>query len=87
MAICAFYVYLAFHALSGTQGLMSWADYNADIKRLGTELETVREDRARLEFQVEALRGESLNRDLLDIRAREKTFVSGANETTIWLDP
>ncbi len=86
-AICAFYIYLAFHALSGSQGLMSWVDYKSDITRLGTELEQVRAEKADLEFQIEALRAESLNKDLLDIKARQYVYVSGANELTIWLDP
>ncbi len=87
LAICAFYVYLAFHALSGSQGLMSWVDYNDDIERLTAELETLHDVKADLEFQVDALRAESLNRDLLDQRAREYAYISGANEMTIWLDP
>lgn len=87
LAICAFYVYLAFHALSGSQGLMSWVDYNDDIERLTVELETLKAVKSDLEFQVEALRAESLNRDLLDQRSRKYAFISGANDITIWLDP
>lgn len=87
MAICAFYVYLAFHALSGSQGLMSWVDYNDEIDRLTTELTELRELKADLEFQVDALRADHINRDILDMRAREFAFVSNPKEITIWLDP
>ncbi|NNE58077.1 MAG: hypothetical protein HKN36_08225 [Hellea sp.] len=87
LAICAFYIYLAFHALSGSQGLMSWVDYKTDIERLNRELTEIRTVKADLEFQTHALRADSLNRDQLDVKAREKAFVSHPNDLTIWLDP
>lgn len=87
LAIFAFYIYLAFHALSGSQGLMSWADYKSDITRLEGELETAKTVRADLERQIEALKADQLNRDALDLLAREKAFLSYPNEITIWLDP
>ena len=87
LAICAFYIYLAFHALSGSQGLMSWVDYKDDIQRSQQRLKLLANQKAELEFQVEALRSDSLNRDLLDMYARENVYVSRANELTIWLDP
>ena len=87
LAIFAFYIYLAFHALSGSQGLMSWADYKSDIERLETQLIEAQSEKEDLERQIEALRAESLNRDALDYLAREKVFLSDPNELTIWLDP
>jgi len=87
LAICAFYIYLAFHALSGSQGLMSWVDYQSDIERLTYELEEAQMKRAELERRIEALRPASLNRDALDYLAREKAFLSDTKEMTIWLDP
>jgi len=87
LAICAFYIYLAFHALSGSQGLVSWVDYQSDIERLTYELEEAQMTRASLEDQINALRAGSLNSDALDLLAREKVFLSYPNEITIWLDP
>ena len=87
LAIFAFYIYLAFHALSGSQGLMSWADYKSDIERLETQLIEAQSEKEDLERQIEALRADSLNRDALDYLAREKVFLSDPNELTIWLDP
>jgi len=87
LAIMAFYIYLAFHALSGSQGLMSWVDYKSDIDRLHIELESSRNYKANLEAQIAALRTDNLNRDALDMLAREKVFISYPNEMTIWLDP
>ena len=87
LALLAFYIYLAFHALSGSQGLMSWADYKADIDRLSHELDNARLYKSDLEDQILVLRTENLNRDALDLLAREKAFLSYPNEMTIWLDP
>ena len=86
LAICAFYIYLAFHALSGSQGLMSWVDYEDDIRTMQTKLLELEQQKSDLEFQIEALRADNLNRDLLDIYAREYVFLSRANQLTIWLD-
>lgn len=86
LAIFAFYIYLAFHALSGSQGLMSWADYKSDIERLENELVAAKLQKANLQDQIDSLRANNLNRDALDYLARKKTFLSDPNELTIWLD-
>ncbi len=87
LAICAFYIYLAFHALSGSQGLMRWVDYENDIVRYEAELESIKLRRAELEAQADAYRYDQLDLDSLDIKAREYLFVARAEELTIWLDP
>jgi len=86
LALCVFYIYLAFHALSGSQGLVSWVDYEADIKRHQAELVLLQMERERLESRTDALRASQLDLDALDIKAREMVFVSHPNELTIWLD-
>lgn len=65
---------------------MSWADYKDDIDRLNTELEAAKTHKGDLERQIAALRTDNLNRDALDMIAREKVFLSHPNELTIWLD-
>ncbi len=87
LAIGVFYIYLTFHALSGSQGLMSWVDYENDIARYNSELSELRSTKKQIEFQIESLRADNLNRDYLDIRSRESVFLSHPNEVTIWLDP
>lgn len=85
-ALVSFYVYLAFHALSGSQGVMRWVDYEADISKHQVKLERLQEERARLEHTAQSLRTDHLDLDLLDEKARELVFVSRPNEVTIWLD-
>lgn len=86
LALCVFYFYLAFHALSGNQGLMRWVDYEADITRATVKLEALQSQRTLMETRAQRLRGEQLDLDVLGQKARETLFVSHANEFTIWLD-
>ena len=87
LALCLFYFYLAFHALSGNQGLMRWVDYEAYIKTSSAQLEALKLERGLLEARANNLRSNPLNLDSLDIKARETLFNSHPNELTIWLDP
>ncbi len=81
------YTYLAFHAFSGSQGVLSWMSYADDAEVLQVKLETHISHRETLEAQVDALSNESLDLDALEIEVRKNLFVSDVNEVTIWLDP
>lgn len=85
-ALVTLYIYLAFHAFSGSQGLMRWVDYEGDIRRSEVRLEAVTAKRKAVEDHANALKAEGLDLDKLDIKAREMLFVSQAKEKTIWLD-
>ena len=85
-ALLIFYIYLAIHALGGSQGLMSWVDYKNDISFYETELENIRQERALLEQRADALKSTRIDLDVLDIKAREYVFLTRPEEVTIWLD-
>ncbi len=85
-ALLVLYVYLAFHALSGSQGVMRWVDYERDSTRLKVRLEAVTQTRSTLESHAEDLKNSSLNLDSLDTASRKILFTSHPNEKTIWLD-
>ena len=85
-ALGVFYLYLAFHALSGSQGLVSWVDYESDIVRNQIALESARAERERLEARSDALRSSQLDLDALDLKAREQAYLTHPQELTIWLD-
>ncbi len=85
-ALITLYIYLAFHAFSGSQGLMRWVDYEGDIRRNEVKLAAITKKRIALENQANALKAEGLDLDQLDIKARETLFVSLTKEKTIWLD-
>lgn len=87
LGLIALYAYLAFHAFSGSQGLLSWISYSDEAKILQTRLDVQQNRHAELKARVEALSNEGLDLDALEIAARRDLFVSDANEITIWLDP
>ena len=86
-AICAiFYIYLIGHVFTGRQGLLRWMDYRNDISRLETRLAILKSEREAYEVQAQLISSQSIDLDILDIKAREKLVVSYPNEVTIWLD-
>ena len=87
IGLIALYLYLAFHAFSGSQGLLSWMTYSDEAKHLAVELESKQEQHLALKSRVDALRNEGLDLDVLDIETRRSLFVSDTKEMTIWLDP
>lgn len=84
LALCAFYVYLTFHALSGSQGIMRWVDYENDVERLKVKLEQAQAERESLEARTQALRTDNLSLDALDMEARRTAFLSHSQESVIW---
>ena len=87
LGLFALYAYLAFHAFSGSQGLLSWMSYTDEAKVLQSRLDEKQLQHAELKAQVVALSSEGLDLDALEIAVRRDLFVSGTNELTIWLDP
>ena len=87
VGLIVLYTYLAFHAFSGSQGVLSWVSYADKAETLQAKLEVRQAHHAELKAKVKALSNENLDLDALDIEARRNLFVSGANEVTIWLDP
>jgi len=85
-ALITLYIYLAFHAFSGSQGLMRWVDYENDIERNKAKLEAVTAKRKALEAHADSLKASQLDLDTLDIKSREILFTSHPKEKTIWLD-
>ena len=74
MAIIILYAYLAFHAFSGSQGLMNWMNKEEHAVTLRSELENIQSKRAALETRVDALDVAHLDLDALDALSREKLY-------------
>ena len=87
LGLIALYAYLAFHAFSGSQGLLSWMSYSQEADRLSVTLSEKEAQHAALKKQVDALRNEGLDLDVLEVAARRDLYVSDTKEMTIWLDP
>lgn len=86
-AMAILYIYLGFHALSGSQGLVSWMEFENRSDRLTENLAAKQALRARLQGEVDRLSATAMDLDTLDIEARRTLFVSTSDEITIWLDP
>lgn len=86
-ALTAFYLYLGYHAFSGSQGLVKWMEQSDRADYLQTKLERLEAHREALQGDVDRLSSRTLDLDALDIAARETLFVAKEGEVTIWLDP
>ena len=87
LGLIALYAYLAFHAFSGSQGVLSWMSYSDEAKVLRANLTEIQARHIELKTQVEALSNDGLDLDALEIEVRRNLYDSDANEMTIWLDP
>jgi cell division protein FtsB len=86
-ALLILYLYLGFHALSGSQGLVRWMEHTERAKHLQVKLAALEGRRESLQADVDLLSADSLDLDALDIEARRSLFVAKPGEITIWLDP
>ena len=86
-ALVAIYAYIGYHAISGSQGIMQWVEYEAKAEQLELKLEKLSERRNALQSDVDRLSASGLDLDTLDIEARQILYVARPEEITIWLAP
>ena len=86
ISLLVLYMYLIFHAVSGSEGIIGYLDHEKKIALKEKTLLELSEDRKKLEKHALSLNSSELDIDKLDIKARQLLFVSDPNEKTIWLD-
>jgi len=86
LVLVVFYGYLGLHVLSGSLGMLKWADYSTQIEKLDVDIVRLQDQRKALEKRAVQLRTNNLDLDRLDEEARRTLNVSGANDIVIWLD-
>jgi len=86
ISLLVLYMYLIFHAISGSEGIIGYLEYEKKINITEEILLELSEDRKKLEKHAVSLNSSELDLDKLGIRARQLLFVSDPNEKTIWLD-
>jgi cell division protein FtsB len=86
ISLLVLYMYLIFHAISGSEGIIGYLEYEKKINITEKILLELSEDRKKLEKHAVSLNSSELDLDKLDIKARQLLFVSDPNEKTIWLD-
>jgi cell division protein FtsB len=70
-AMCALAIgYFGYHAVEGDRGLVAWSRLTREISAATQELERVRAQKLILERRTALLESSSLDRDLLEERAR-----------------
>jgi cell division protein FtsB len=79
--------YFAYHAVEGDYGLFALGKLTQREAALESELAGLQHDRARLEQHVALMRPASLDRDMIDERAREALNMADAKDIVIFLDP
>ncbi len=63
-------VYIGFHAIQGERGLVTWLQLSQQIEQTQAALALSRGDERKLAHRVALMRGNGLDPDLLDERAR-----------------
>lgn len=79
--------YLVYGASNGEHGLKTKEKYDAEAEVLKTELAGLKEERARWDRRVAALRPESVDRDLLEEEAHTKLDRVAKDEIVIFTGP
>ncbi len=76
--------YFLFHAVQGDRGILAWAALKQEVAEAGQTLEALAAARGEMETRVGLLRSDSLDRDLLDERARIVSGLVHSSEIVIY---
>ena len=79
----AMMVYFGYHAVQGERGLIAWWELRREIEEADFELAAVTAQKNVLEHRVSLLRPESLDRDMLEERARVMLGVVHADDLIV----
>lgn len=86
-AVCAAFLgYFAHHTINGARGLAAYQRLQMRAGELKKQIAEVRAEKEKMESRVSLLRPESLNRDMIDERARIILNLAKENEITILLE-
>ncbi len=84
-AVCALAIfYFGYHAVEGDRGLVAWSKLTREIAAADRELAVVTRKRQRLARRVSLLESRSLDRDILDERARAMLGLAGRDDAIIF---
>lgn len=89
LPVCCLFIlgYFAYHAVEGDYGLFALGKLRERVATLDLEITKMRAERTRMERHVALMRPESLERDMIDERAREALNMADAKDLVIFVDP
>ncbi len=76
--------YFLFHAVQGDRGILAWAELKQEVAQAEQTLDRLTKARNKLDSRVKLLRSGSLDRDLLDERARIVSGLANPDEIVIF---
>ena len=77
--------YFVWHAINGDRGLKVSDEYEKSIAMLKTELEATRADSAKWQHRIDLMRGNVIDRDLLEEEARATLDRVGKDDLVVFL--
>ena len=80
-------VYLLYHAFQGDRGLIAWWNLRFEIEQANLDLASVSAEKKTLEHRVALLRPDSLDRDMLEERARQMLGSVGPDDLVVPVAP
>lgn len=89
LPLCCLFIlgYFAYHAVEGDYGLFALGKLSERVAALEAELREVRAEREGMERHVRLMRPDSLDRDMIDERARQALSMADAKDLVIFLAP
>lgn len=79
--------YFVWHAINGDRGLKVSDEYEKSIAMLQTELAATKAERTQWERRIVLMRGDAIDRDLVDEEARVTLDRVDKNDIVIFLPP
>lgn len=79
--------YFLWHALNGQRGLKMRDEYSQRVADLQTSLDALRAERAEWKRKIDLVRGEEIDRDVLEEQARVELGRMHRNEVVILSNP
>lgn len=80
LAVMGYFIY---HSIHGDRGLLAWFNIQEKFHGVEKQLKTLTAEREELEERVQALRPESINRDLLDQQVRQNLGYTHPHDVVI----
>lgn len=73
-------LYFVFHSIYGSRGIIAYFKLQAELESAHSKLSTLRAERLEIENRAKLLRPGSLDRDMLDEKARNILGIVSPNE-------